>query len=267
MMDITIETLKANYEQMDDAELIEISNANTLTPMAKSVMREILKERNIDISALNSTEGKSNSSEKFTTKSNLSDLEIGKDVECTHCGKKIPETDKYCSYCGKSTLKMSSEQQSAFNHGPKWILAISIMFLVFGTFLGFQAQSAAEKTKQELRFYQDDQILDNPVYGKKITVGELKALIDQEVIFVFALNYLLAAIMFGLFLWGLHAPFPAMVTALCVYLAVIVLNFIVEPTSLFQGILIKVLVIMALVAGIKASLVARQISLNTLSTK
>ncbi|MEJ2691344.1 MAG: zinc ribbon domain-containing protein [Deltaproteobacteria bacterium] len=106
---------------------------------------------------------------------------------CPSCGKEVPAEDKFCSYCGKSTI-------------------------------------------------------------------------DKEVILVFLTNYFLASIMFALFLWASRAPFPAMLTALCVYLAIMALNGILDPKTLFQGIIIKAIFVGALIAGIKASLVARNIA-------
>ena len=140
------------------------------------------------------------------------------------------------------------------------------MFVIFCTVLGFMQKSVAEDAHKNLAQFEGSHVWETPLNGKKYTVGELRTKIDQEVVLVFITNYFLAAVMFGLYRWARRAPFPAMVTALCVYLSVIVLNGIVDPKTLIQGIIIKIIFISALIAGIKASLVARGISQSQLNT-
>ena len=141
---------------------------------------------------------------------------------CPACEKEIPLDDKFCAFCGKSTRVLTENEKTKIRKASKWILAISIMFIIFGTILGFMQRSIAVKAQANLAPYEESHIWETPINGKKYTVGELRANINQEVILVFITNYFLAAVMFGLFLWARKAPFPAMVTALCVYLAVIV---------------------------------------------
>lgn len=179
---------------------------------------------------------------------------------CTACNKEVPYTDQFCTYCGESIRTLSSKEKQEIKKASKWILAISIMFVIFGTIFGFIQQSQADKAYVNLSKYEDSDVLNEKINGKQYTVGELKAQIDKEVKITFFTNYLLAAIMFGLYIWSYRAPFPAMITALCIYLATIALNGIIDPKTLLQGIIIKIIFISALVAGIKASLVTRKLS-------
>ena len=66
---------------------------------------------------------------------------------------------------------------------------------------------------------------------------------------------ILSGIMIGLFFWGRKAPLPAIITALCVYLVVIVVNAVIDPSTIVQGIVLKVFFFLAMIAGIKAALV------------
>ena len=185
---------------------------------------------------------------------------------CPSCDKEVPLEDKFCSFCGKPTVVLSEKEKQKIRKASRWILAISIMFLIFGTFLGFRQKSVAEDAQKKIAPYEESHVWEMPINGKNYTVGELRDKIEQEVILVFITNYFLAAVMFGLYLWARRSPFPALVTALCVYLSVIVLNGIVDPKTLVQGIIIKIFFITALIAGIKTSLVARGISQMKLNT-
>jgi predicted nucleic acid-binding Zn ribbon protein len=179
---------------------------------------------------------------------------------CPHCSKDIPVEDAYCSYCGEEIKVLSSEDQKKVKKAANWILALSILFIIFGTIVGFKQLSEAEKAKENLSQYEDSLLIDKPLNGNRYTVGELKAIIDHEVILVFLTNYFLAVVMLGLYLWARKSPFPAMITALCVYLAVIVLNAIISPLTIFQGVVIKIIFITALIAGIKTSLSTRKVA-------
>jgi len=169
----------------------------------------------------------------------------------------MPSEDTYCSFCGKAAVVLTEKEKKKIRKASKWILAISIMFVIFGTIMGFMQKSTAEKANSNLARYNASDVWETPINGKTYTVGELRSQIKHEVILVFGTNYFLAAIMFGLYLYSRKAPFPAMVTALCVYLAVIVLNSIIDPQTIIQGIIVKIIFISALIAGIKTSLVAR----------
>lgn len=177
---------------------------------------------------------------------------------CPSCNKEIPSFDSFCMYCGEHTPVISTKDKKEMKKASKWILAISILFIIFGTISGFLNKSNANKILNDLNQYQESQKINKLINGKEYTVGALKKQISKEVKLVFITNYFLAAIMFVLFLWSYKAPFPAMVTALCIYLATIALNAIISPVTIFQGIIIKIIFISSLVAGIRASLASRK---------
>jgi len=185
---------------------------------------------------------------------------------CPSCKKTIPLEDQYCSYCGKVATVLSTEDKHKIRKASNWILAISILFVIFGTIFGFQQISVAEDAKKNLAQYDDSQVWDTPVNGKEYTVGELRDQIDLETIVFFGTNYFLAFGMFGIYLWSKRSPFPAMITALCLYLSIIVLNAIIDPSTIIQGIIIKVIFFSAILSGIKTSLVARGLSQTQISS-
>lgn len=135
-----------------------------------------------------------------------------------------------------------------------WILVMAVLFAGCGTIQGFATKSEADQALANLAGFEDDEIYPQPIEGEMLTVGELENMIHTEVRLVFITNYVLAAIMLGLFFWCKKSPLAASTTALCVYLAVIVLNAIIDPTTLVQGIIIKLFFFAAMIAAIKAAL-------------
>jgi hypothetical protein len=65
------------------------------------------------------------------------------------------------------------------------------------------------------------------------------------------IDWIVAAIFLGLAIWSYRQPFPAMVTGLCLYVLIILLLAAIDPATLFQGIIWKILVTMYLVYGIQ----------------
>ncbi len=180
--------------------------------------------------------------------------------QCPHCLKDIPIEDNFCSFCGESIKVLSDEERQKIKKASKWLLAVSILFFIFGTIHGFINKWGAEKAKKNLAQYEDSFVIGKSANGKNYTVKELKSKIDRRVILGFLKSYFLTIVMFGLYIWAKKTPFPAMVTALCIVLALEVFGGIINPSNIFRGILIKIFFIGALIAGIKASLATRKVS-------
>ncbi len=73
------------------------------------------------------------------------------------------------------------------------------------------------------------------------------------------INLFLALVMLGLWIWSKRATLPAIITALGIYVAVIIASALYDPATLAQGIVLKVLVIAALAKGVQSTLAARKL--------
>ena len=148
------------------------------------------------------------------------------------------------------------ERGKQVRHGSKWIGALAILFALSAPLL-FAAQKAQEqKALDNLSQFQDDEPLE-PINGKSYTAGELRAEVMREPIQGLVANLVLAALMAGLWFWSRRAPLPAIACALALFVVVQVVGAVLEPESIFKGILIKVLAMIALGNGLKAALAAR----------
>ena len=188
-------------------------------------------------------------------------------IACAGCSASLEPGAAFCARCGRPVgpepVRRSSsfgsflgrEESRRLKRASNWLLILALMFVVFGTIFGLHNRSQAEQARVQLAQFSDDQQL--TVENHTYTVAELRKKIDREVYLLFGLNYFLAVVMLGLHVWSRRSPFPAMLTGLCVYLAVIALDAIVDPKTLFQGVLIKVIFIGAMIAGIKAALQER----------
>ncbi len=89
----------------------------------------------------------------------------------------------------------------------------------------------------------------------QMTVNE--AVVSQQYM-LFTVNYLVVAIYVGLMFWTRKNPFAACLTGLVIYLTSILINAAIDPTTIVQGIIMKVIIIMALINGVKAGLAYRR---------
>ena len=64
-------------------------------------------------------------------------------------------------------------------------------------------------------------------------------------------SYGFVAIFAALYVWARSNPYPALITGLLLYAAVVLLAAIADPTSLFQGVIVKVIVVCVLGGSIR----------------
>jgi hypothetical protein len=202
--------------------------------------------------------------------SDISNSDISK---CSSCGEMVNKADEFCGECGARVKAAagipgagklwSEEVDASVKKASKWVFAVGVMFIVFGSFMAFMQKDTTDKALANLVQYEDSMTWSEPVNGQTVTVGELRRLINFEYYSVFAVNYFLALVMFVIFAWSKKAPFSAFVTALSIYLGVIVLSAILDPKTIIQGIIVKIAVIAALINGIKAAIPTRGLASGT----
>jgi hypothetical protein len=120
----------------------------------------------------------------------------------------------------------------------------------------FVQQGQAEQALARLRDFADDDAL-QPIDGKSYSAGELRRAIEREPYLTLIAQLILAGLMAGLWLWARRAPLPAIGCALALFIVVQVGSALIDPTSLFKGLIVKIVALAALGAGLKASLAAR----------
>lgn len=117
-----------------------------------------------------------------------------------------------------------SEVEEKIAKATKWIGILGFLFIISGTLMGLMQQSTTDDALTNLSQYEDSAIWSVPVNGENITVGELKSMVQFEYYSVFVINYFLAVMMFIMYKWSKTSPFSAFVTALSVYVGVIVIT-------------------------------------------
>ena len=109
--------------------------------------------------------------------------------------------------------------------------------------------------------------------GNAVAYGRVALLLVGGVVFVqgivygligeslpiFAFCAAIGACMIALFFWGRARPLAALITGSAVYLGLQALAAVISPVTLVQGLLSKIVVVMALAGGIGAELHRRKL--------
>jgi hypothetical protein len=149
---------------------------------------------------------------------------------CEHCNSINGPLSKYCSQCS-FPIRGSEEEKASFQltvssrrrffddamgkikSARSAIFGLAALFFIFGLFMGFG-------------------------------MGDYATMI---------VNLVLCVIYLVLAAWCNQNPFGALLTAFIIYLTLIVINMLIDPATLFQGIIIKIVIIAWLAKGIRSA--------------
>jgi Zn-finger nucleic acid-binding protein len=213
----------------------------------------------------------------------LAQIDMGQaHVRCPACGDDILGSDRFCPACGAElTGELREEIETrawrgamrAWGQGARQrrrksvrrrrvlrasnlLLWLAMLVLLQGTFRmvwgHFEMEHARRAIRQESTV--EDLTLEN---GETVTREELLAALEQ-LYWIDALTPLLfAGLLFGMYAWSRRAALPATVTALCLLLVLWLASALIEPRTIFHGLLVKVIALTFLMGGIRAAVVER----------
>lgn len=184
--------------------------------------------------------------------------------KCTKCSLDNRTFDKFCASCGE-VLPSSTmlESQRKVKEATIYILFLAGMFVVFGVAMFFINNESFDESLKKLATYKTSDIV--TVNGIKYNVDQVRERISIERYSTLVLNIFLACIMIGLYFWAKKAPLAALLVATAIYLVINIANAIYDPTTIAQGVYMKMIFIAMFFKGIKSALEAR--ALETRSIK
>jgi hypothetical protein len=193
-------------------------------------------------------------------------------VSCGVCGKPVRSGDEFCEACGGKVspeLKKALQDRFEASHidfagrgksAQSTIGGLSVLFTLGGVVIFFVTKNKSDDALAKLTGADDAEVLEQSVAGAT-TVGELRGELEREPYQALGLNLFLALVMLGLWMWSKRSLLPAIITALGIYVTVIVASALYDPKSLVQGVIVKVVVIVVLAKGVRAALAARKLEL------
>jgi hypothetical protein len=182
---------------------------------------------------------------------------VPRDLRCPGCKAGIQLLDEYCTSCGHALgtpdrfLNRRSVQSATTA-----IRVLAVLFAIFGVVIYFATRGTTLEALDNLAQFEDQEILE-PIDGVTYTAGELRAQVLWEHRGVLVVNLILAALMLVLAWWSKRQPLAAILIATAIFVVVQILGAIVDPKTIVQGIIVKIIIIVVLVRGIKGALEAR----------
>ena len=163
-------------------------------------------------------------------------MEAPTSTYCSFCNEIMADDQKFCTACGYPE-RGTQKEQSKF-HADR--------------ILEMRDSSTAKDRVRKAR---------NILYimsGLSVFWGIVTFLINDGDIGSLVVYGILAVIYLVLAFWSQQKPLVAMILALLVYLTLIVLNAIFDASSIYRGIIFKIIIIIFLVNGLNSALHLRK---------
>jgi len=201
-------------------------------------------------------------------------------TKCPKCAADVAADEKFCAACGEAVVAgverpmdvppevigLGYERDARIGRARKWLLAISVITLISGFIFYAMGKDDVEKQIRdgEAQMSGIDPETRDTLMKEKIgmTWEQAKAHDRGQVNLLLFVNIGLCIVYFGMFLWAKRNALAASVTALLLFIAVIVVNGVLDPKTIPQGFLIKIFFIAALAKAISAAQEERNINKN-----
>lgn len=154
------------------------------------------------------------------------------------------------------------ERDARIGRARTWLIWISAITLVSGFVFWAIAKSDCEdqiRTAEAQVLTMDTEARDAIVMPTGMTWKQTKDHARGLVTLMLLINIGLAGAYLGMWFWARRNPLKATVTALGLFVTVIVVNGVYEPSSLYQGFIVKIFFILALSKAISAALEERKL--------
>ena len=186
-------------------------------------------------------------------------VESGKEPpSCTQCGTPAKTYDRYCTHCGHAMPSAETYgHRRNIRRATNFMLWLSGLFALYGIIFFLIAHAQETRALAGLSGLDAHATYPKAIAGVTYTVAELRQRILWEEWSPLVVNAVLALTMLILAFWGRRSPLPAILIGAATYGAVVVLNAAINPLTLAQGLIFKLLVVALFYRGVKAALALR----------
>jgi hypothetical protein len=169
-------------------------------------------------------------------------------ISCPHCNSENLADASFCDSCGKALPSSASA-------GPSVVTAKKPMSRLATRYVADDLKRQTKKAAGALLAVAILQVIG----GTFIIVMMNSNQVEVPPV-LYLVVYGVAVLFFGLFLWARKNPFPAAIAGLVLFVTVHGLDAVVDPKTLANGILVKIIIIAILIRAIGAGQKYNQIS-------
>lgn len=195
-------------------------------------------------------------------------------VVCRKCSAPMEPGEEFCSACGAvrslvpdadappQVVNLYAESHAeAVGKARKWLMIIAIVTLVVGAIMYVIQSGEVEKTIRQL----DEQTAGMSAPERDALMQEHTGMTYQQVLdhdrgmvkLLLFVNIGLAAFYLGMWFWAKRNVLAASVIALLMFVSVTAVNGVLEPSTLYKGIILKVFFVLALAKAIQLAMQER----------
>src|SRR5215470_452273 len=188
-------------------------------------------------------------------------------VPCPSCASPVAASDAFCPACGHKIRSTGAELDAAIASeiadkrlavARKWLAFVAVVTWLSGAIGYFTQSSAVDKQLAEF----DSKLAGMPAAERdRVLVDKVGMTYDQivahdrgQVTMLLAVNIGLGFVYLGLWWWAKRNAPTATIVALILFITVHAVNAFIDPTTIAQGVIVKIAVIAALVAAVKSAL-------------
>lgn len=151
-------------------------------------------------------------------------------TKCPHCRAEIPSHNKFCTSCSYPINGTDDELRT---------------FRIDMARRRSQLKEAENKTEKAA-------VILYILAGLCFLMGLIAWAVSDDYM-TLVINSIISILYLVFAAWSNRNPFAAMLTALIVYLTTVILNAAIDPSTLFSGILFKIIIIGTFVKGIQSA--------------
>jgi hypothetical protein len=170
-------------------------------------------------------------------------------MSCPHCGVLNADAGAFCESCGKALPATEPE-------APRIVSGVKLASTPLGRRL--QVDDIRKQARNTARALLLVAIL-------QAIVGTFLILMMQEqgrvrnLALPLIMIYGIAAVFLGLYFWARRQPLPAAIAGLAIFVTLHVVEGLIDPNAIAQGLLLKIIVVAVLARGISAGPKYRQL--------
>jgi hypothetical protein len=152
---------------------------------------------------------------------------------CDCCAVKYEAMDAFCKACGFPL--QGTQQEQDFYISERNVKEIELIDL----------DEKVERARNSLYWISGLTLF-------SLVFVAFKPAPDEDISFTVITTIILSAAFLGLAVWGKTRTSTALISGLSLYLIIHILNALFDPRTLFSGIIVKVIIVVYLVKGIKS---------------
>ncbi len=178
--------------------------------------------------------------------------------ECPQCGAEISENTAFCRECGarlkegveRQTTKkrlgslVAGQHQKNIRSARTAIMVVAVITLIASIVFWFLLQDQIKSVKANPQLVLDEDA------------------VSQQQISILA-TALLGVVFIVLFFWAKTNPFAATLVSLILYVTSHLVTIAINPAAISQGIIVKVIVIVFLISGVRSGLAYKRYAQET----